>query len=75
MEQVLNKDVTYFMALRYKIVITPEEDGWGASIPELPGCVAGGDTIQEALEMLNDAKHSWIEASLLTNLPIPEPIV
>ena len=67
------KNISFYMPLRYKIILTPEEDGWGAIIPDLPGCVAAGDTIEEALELLKDAKQSWISASLQHNLSIPEP--
>lgn len=69
---VPNKNFEYYLSLRYEIVLKPEADGWSASIPELPGCLGAGDTIAEALEMLQDAKHSWMEASLLKGLPIPE---
>jgi len=61
--------------LRYSIVLTPEEDGWGAIIPDLPGCIGGGDTIQEALEMLEDAKHGWLTSALVHGDIIPEPSV
>jgi antitoxin HicB len=73
MENLKTKDATYYLALRYPIYLTPEADGWGATIPDLPGCVGAGDTISEALAMLDDAKQSWIEASLQRGLPIPEP--
>ena len=61
------------MALRYKIVLMPEEDGWGALIPELPGCVAGGDTLAEALIMLEDAKRAWLLSALSHGDVIPMP--
>jgi len=67
------KDLEYYLALRYRIILTPEENGWSATLPDLPGCIAAGDTITETLEMVEDAKRSWIEASLQRNLPIPEP--
>lgn len=37
--------INYYMALRYKIILVSEEEGRGALIPRLPGCVGGGDTI------------------------------
>ncbi len=73
MTQTMTKDINYYMALRYAIFIQPEEDGWSATIPDLKGCLAVGDTIQEALTLLEDAKYSWISASLEHHLPIPEP--
>jgi antitoxin HicB len=67
------KNLDYYMSLRYRIVLTPEEDGWSAIVPDLPGCIAAGDTINETLELLEDARRSWLEASLLHGLSIPEP--
>jgi antitoxin HicB len=64
----------YHQNLRYRIELVPEEDGsWGAIIPDLPGCVGGGDTIEEALQMLEDAKLGWLSSRLKHNDPIPEP--
>lgn len=73
MQKQQAKDLDFYMSLRFKIVLIPEEDGWGALIPELPGCVGGGDTISEALEMLEDAKRGWLLSALDHGDPIPEP--
>lgn len=62
-----------YMTLRYKTVLIPEDDGWGALIPELPGCVGGGDTVAEALAMLDDAKRGWLESALAHGDEIPLP--
>ena len=72
MEKIKTKDIEYYLSLRYKIVLVPEEDGWGALIPELPGCVGGGETKAEALEMLEDAKRGWLLSALEHGDPIPE---
>lgn len=73
MENLKTRTLDDYMALRYEIVLVPEEDGWGALIPKLPGCVGGGDTIAEALEMLEDAKRGWFLSALDHGDPIPEP--
>lgn len=62
-----------YLAQDYRIVLTPEYGAWTAAIPDLPGCLAVGETPAEALALLADAKRSWIEASLLKGLPIPIP--
>lgn len=68
------KDLNYYMQLRYKIMLVPEVDGsWEALIPDLLGCVGGGDTIAEALAMLEDAKQNWFANRLKHGDPIPEP--
>lgn len=54
----------------YQVVITPLEDALGggflATIPDLPGCMADGETEFLALEMVLDAKQSWLAAARLT---------
>jgi predicted RNase H-like HicB family nuclease len=61
------------LSLAYRIVLTPEYDAWTATIPDLPGCMAVGETPKEALELIQDAKRSWISASLARALPILSP--
>lgn len=73
MEQVKNQTVEEYMRMRYKIVLIPEEDGWGALIPELPGCMGSGDTIEEALMMLEDSRRGWLLSALDHGDPIPLP--
>lgn len=71
---VPTKDLNYYMALPYSIHLKPNEDGtWTGEVPELPGCVTYGDTKEEVLELIEDAKETWIESCLHWNLPIPEP--
>ena len=71
------KDLTYYLSLPYSILLTPlsEEDGggWFVEIPELPGCMSDGESQQEALENIEDAKKLWLESSLVHGDPIPEP--
>lgn len=44
-----------------------------ASIPELPGCMAHGETREQALEEIDIAKNLWIETAKEEGLPVPEP--
>ncbi len=62
-----------YLTLPYTIVLTPEYGSWTATIPDLVGCLAVGDTPEEALQLIQDAKHSWISASLERGLAIPQP--
>ena len=58
----------------YKIEIIPDpEGGFVAQIPELPGCITQGETFEEVMEMIEDAKRTWIEAAIENNILIPEP--
>ncbi len=44
-----------------------------ASIPELKGCIAHGQTREEALKEIEIAKNLWIECALEDGEEIPEP--
>ncbi len=69
------KDLEYYISLPYRVEIYPEPDGNGytAEIPDLPGCLTCADTLEEAWEMIEDAKHGWIEVALERGISIPEP--
>lgn len=69
-----NKDLQYYMSLPHRIVLYPaEEGGYVVEIPELPGCLSQGETLEEAMGMIQDAKKCWIEACIELGRPIPEP--
>ena len=67
--------LNYYMSLPYKIELIPDVDegGFGVSIPDLPGCISIGATIDDAINNINDAKRAWIEAALEDGITIPEP--
>ena len=69
------KDLNYYMGLPYRIEIIreQEEGGYVLHCPELPGCITCGETVQEGLEMLEDAKKCWFTACLEDGAAIPEP--
>ena len=76
---LIKKDLEYYLKLNYPITIEKyiEYDGkeyFAAEIPDLPGCSAQGETIEEALKKLEEAKKAWIEVSLERGLEIPEPV-
>ncbi len=51
-----------------------EEDGcYVADIPDLESCSAFGDSPEEALREVNEAKAAWLEAAKDKGHPIPTP--
>ena len=66
-------------AYDYPITIRPipVEDGGGylAEAPDLPGCVADGETVDEALHDIESAIESWIKTATEFGDPIPKPSV
>jgi len=58
-----------------RVVIPDQETGtFTARILEFPGCVAQGDSVEEAYEKLQGAAESWLEAALDLGQKIPDPL-
>jgi predicted RNase H-like HicB family nuclease len=61
----------------YSRVLIPDSEsgGFTARILEFPGCIAEGDSAEEALQNLEKAASGWIEAALDLGQEIPTPHV
>lgn len=61
----------------YAINVTPldEDDGGGflVTFPDLPGCMADGETVEEALVEAKDAFKAWADAELQDKGELPKP--
>lgn len=68
-------DLESYMALPFRIELIPdaEDGGYVVRIPDLPGCMSQGDTVEEAMEMIRDAQRGWLTVALEHGDPIPEP--
>jgi antitoxin HicB len=70
----MEKTVDYYMNLPYTIELRRDpEEGWFVRVRELRGCMSQGDTLEEAVAMIQDAMLAWLETALEDGLPIPEP--
>ena len=59
--------------MRYPIVIHKDPDSdYGVTVPDLPGCFSGGDSMEEAIEMAHEAILCHIEGLLMDGQPIPD---
>lgn len=69
------KSLEICLSLQYPYELIRDEDGtFVAAHPELLGCLAQGDTADEAVQALDAARRAWIEVRFEENLPIPEPV-
>ena len=59
--------------MEYMVVIEQGEDGYGAYVPDLPGCVAAADTKDEGLALIQEAIVLHLELMQEDGLPIPVP--
>ena len=73
----MNKDLECYKDLKYGVKLAPisEEDGggWLAEMPELKGCMSDGETPEEALKNIEEAKIAWIATALKRGQTIPLP--
>lgn len=56
---------------RLEVYRDPDDGSWVAEVPDLPGCVAGGATPDEAVTMVSDAIDAWVSAALATGRSVP----
>ena len=59
--------------MRYAVVIEKAKANYSAFVPDLPGCVAVGDTVEEVEGEIRDAIRFHIEGLKEDGLPVPEP--
>ena len=63
------------MKLIYTVVVIRENDGgYSVSVPALRGCHTCGDTLPEALWMVNDAIRLYLESIQADGKPIPPDV-
>ncbi|WP_027717670.1 type II toxin-antitoxin system HicB family antitoxin [Desulfovirgula thermocuniculi] len=71
----MNKGLEYYLRLPYRVVIYPSpEGGYVAEVPDLPGCLTQSETLEELMEMVEDAKRCWIADALERGEEVPEPV-
>ena len=61
------------MDMRYLIVIEKGPSSFGAYVPDLPGCVAAGDTAEEVRRLIQEAIPLHVQGLKDDGLPVPEP--
>jgi predicted RNase H-like HicB family nuclease len=61
------------MAVRYGVVIEKAERNYAAYVPDLPGCVATGRTVEQTERRIREAIRFHLEGLKEEGEPIPEP--
>ncbi len=59
--------------MRYAIVVEKAANNYSAYVPDLPGCIATGYTIEETEREIREAIEFHIEGMIEDGLPIPQP--
>ena len=60
-------------SMEYVVILERGEASFGAYVPDLPGCVAVGETKEEVLALIREAIELHIEELRKSGLPVPVP--
>jgi predicted RNase H-like HicB family nuclease len=60
---------------KYEIIIfwSAQDQAFVANVPELPGCMAGGSTYQQAVENAKQIIQEWLHTTQKLGRPFPQP--
>jgi predicted RNase H-like HicB family nuclease len=59
--------------MRYAVVVEKGESGFGAYVPDLPGCVAAAESYDEVLKLIQGAIEFHIDGLKEDGEPVPAP--
>ena len=59
--------------MRYAVVIEKAENNYSAHVPDIPGCVAAGATVEEVEREIKEAIRFHLDGLREDGLPIPQP--
>jgi predicted RNase H-like HicB family nuclease len=58
---------------KYAVVFEKAPNNWAAYVPDLPGCVTAGNTLDDTRRLIAEAIEFHIEGMRLHGEPVPEP--
>ena len=59
--------------MRFAVIIEGLPGSYSAYVPDLPGCVAVGDTVDQTLKEMEEAIRFHLDGLQEDGLPIPQP--
>ena len=61
------------MPMQYLVIVEKSDNGFGAYVPDLPGCVAAAASREEVMSLIQEAVEFHIEGLKESGEPIPVP--
>lgn len=61
--------------MKYTVIIEKGPSSFGAYLPDLPGCVAAGESREEAISLITEAVKDHIELMVEHGERVPDPTV
>ena len=58
---------------KYTVFFERTATGYSAHVPDLPGCIAAGSTLEETRQLIREAIEFHIEGMRISGEPVPEP--
>lgn len=58
---------------KYAVIIEKSSNGYGAYVPDLPGCVAVAETAEEVEQLIRESVPLHLEALRNDGDPVPAP--
>ena len=59
--------------MKYLVIGEKSENGFGAYVPDLPGCVAAAETREEVVTLIQEAIEFHIDGLKRSGDPVPKP--
>ena len=59
--------------MQYAMIIEKGDRNYSAYFPDLPGCIATGETLDEVKQLMREALELHLRGMREDGLPIPEP--
>jgi predicted RNase H-like HicB family nuclease len=59
--------------MQYTVIVEQGDTSWGAYVPDLPGCVAAGESREEVLQLIREAIEFHIEGLRESGETVPVP--
>ena len=61
------------MSVRYAVVFEQAEDNWAAYVPDLPGCITTGRTLEDTERNIREAIEGHLKTLRECGDPVPHP--
>jgi predicted RNase H-like HicB family nuclease len=63
------------MSIKYELIVywSDADDAFVVEVPELPGCMADGETYEQAVTNARQVIEEWMETARELGRPVPEP--
>ena len=60
--------------MQYLVIVEQSDTGFGAYVPDLPGCVAAAETRDDVLSLIHEAIAFHVEGLRAGSLLVPAPV-